>query len=287
MNPILTHIFTADPTVLEFGGTVYLFTGHDEAPPNTHDYIMKEWCCFSSTDLITWKEHPVPLRATDFEWAKGDAFASNVIHREGKFYWYAAVTPRRGEGKSIAVAVADSPTGPYRDARGSALIIKNTKILSGTDNFDPSVIIDDNGDPYIFWGKNKCYYAKLHNNMIELGGSIIALDFPEFAEGAHIYKRNGFYYFCYGFGMPEKVAYAMSTSIHGPWKFMGILNELAGNCETNRPAVLEFKGQSYFFYHNGALKNGGSQRRSVCIDRLHYNNDGSIKRIIMTTEGIF
>jgi hypothetical protein len=64
------------------------------------------------------------------------------------------------------------------------------------------------------------------------------------------------------------------------------LNELAGNCETNRPAIIEFKGKDYFFYHNGALKDGGSHRRSVCVDYLHYNPDGTIKRVIMTSEGI-
>jgi hypothetical protein len=82
------------------------------------------------------------------------------------------------------------------------------------------------------------------------------------------------------------VAYAMSKSIHGPWIFKGILNEIAGNCQTNRPAILDFKGQSDFFYHNGALKEGGSHRRSVCIDRLYYNDDDTIKRVIMTSEGV-
>jgi hypothetical protein len=134
MNPVITHKFTADPTVLEFEGTVYLFTGHDEAPVDTHKYIMKEWLCFSSIDLIHWHEHAVPLRVTDFKWANRDAFASKVIHHNGKFYWYAAVTPDGGDGKAIAVAVADSPTGPYRDARGSALIVKDANIVSGTDN---------------------------------------------------------------------------------------------------------------------------------------------------------
>ena len=78
----------------------------------------------------------------------------------------------------------------------------------------------------------------------------------------------------------------MSRSIEGPWEFKGILNELAGNCETNRPAIIDFKGQSYFFYHNGALKDGGSHRRSVCVDDLHYNADGSMKRVAMTSEGM-
>ena len=78
----------------------------------------------------------------------------------------------------------------------------------------------------------------------------------------------------------------MSDNIKGPWIFKGVLNEIAGNCETNRPCIVEFKGQDYFFYHNGGLPQGGSHRRSVCIDNLYYNPDGSMKRVIMTSEGV-
>ena len=78
----------------------------------------------------------------------------------------------------------------------------------------------------------------------------------------------------------------MSRNINGPWIFKGIVNEIAGNCVTNSPAILDFKGKSYFIYHNGGLPEGGSYRRSVCIDYLYYNPDGTIKRVIMSSEGI-
>jgi hypothetical protein len=110
--------------------------------------------------------------------------------------------------------------------------------------------------------------------------------FPGFTEGSHLHKRRDWYYFSYGYQMPEKVAYPMSRSLRGPWEFKGILNELAGNCETNRPAIIDFNGKDYFFYHNGALRDGGSHRRSVCVDYLHYNADGTMKRVVMTSEGV-
>jgi hypothetical protein len=135
-------------------------------------------------------------------------------------------------------------------------------------------------------GNGRCFYARLKDNLLELDGAIRELELPGFAEGAHIHKRNGWYYLSYGYGFPEKVAYAMSRSIQGPWEFKGILNEIAGNCETNRPCIIDFRGQTYFFYHNGGLPEGGSHRRSVCIDRLYYNEDGSMKRVIMTSEGV-
>jgi hypothetical protein len=79
----------------------------------------------------------------------------------------------------------------------------------------------------------------------------------------------------------------MSRSINGPWEYKGILNEIAGNSNTNHQAITEFKGQWYFIYHNGAIPTqGGSFRRSVCIDRLYYNEDNTIKRIQMTSEGV-
>ncbi|HEX2628980.1 MAG TPA: glycoside hydrolase family 43 protein, partial [Chitinophagaceae bacterium] len=267
MNPIITHTFTTDPTALVYNETVYLITGHDEAPVGTEEYVMNDWLCFSSVDMITWKEHPSPLKATDFSWATGDAYAAKLVERKGKFYLYAPVTPKNNKGKAIAVAIADHPIGPYTDAIGKPMITHDMLPPTTNEkaNLDPSVFIDDDGQAYIFWGNQQCYYARLKENMIELDGAIQTISLPDFAEGAHIYKRNGWYYLAYGYGSPEKVAYCMSRHIDGPWEFKGILNELAGNCETNRPCTIDFKGRSYFIYHNGGLKNGGSHRRSVCI----------------------
>jgi beta-xylosidase len=286
-NPIIEHKFTTDPTVLVYNDTVYLYTGHDEAPVGVEKYVMNDWLCLSSTDSVHWTEHPVPLKSVDFSWSKGGAYAPKVIERNGKFYFYAPVTHATISGRAIGVAVADNPVGPFRDAIGSALIIgEMTNSKEEFVNIDPTVLIDDDGQAHMFWGKSQCYYAKLKSNMIELDGEIKTVEFPDFEEGSHLHKRGDWYYFSYGYGSPEKVAYAMSRSIEGPWEFKGILNELAGNCETNRPAIVDFKGNSYFFYHNGALKNGGSHRRSVCVDYLYYNPDATMKRIIMTSEGV-
>ncbi len=287
-NPVIKHKYTADPAAIEHEGSVYLYTGHDEPPDGVEDYVMNDWLVFSSKDMLHWKEHPVPLRANDFTWAKGDAYASQVIERHGKFYWYVAVTHGTIPGKAIGVAVADNPLGPFRDAIGSALITSETIGVTGDNmiNLDPTVLIDDDGQAWLFWGNGQCYYAPLKENMVALDGKVKKVDLPEFTEGAWIYKRNGWYYLLYGYGFPEKVAYAMSRSIHGPWEFKDIINEIAGNCKTNSPAILDFKGQTYFIYHNGALKDGGSHRRSVCIDYLYFNEDDTMRRIIMTSEGV-
>ncbi|HEX2853932.1 MAG TPA: glycoside hydrolase family 43 protein [Opitutaceae bacterium] len=287
-NPVITDVLTADPAAIVHDGTVYLYTGHDEAGEKDTTYKMTKWLCFSSTDMATWTPQGSPLALTDFPWAKKNAWASHVIERDGKFFWYAAVEHATIPGFAIAVAVADKPTGPFKDARGSAIITNDmtTDTKIAWDDIDPAIFIDDDGQAYLFWGNTRCRYAKLKANMIELDGPIQTVDVPGFTEAAWVHKRNGLYYLSYAYGFPEKTAYATSKSIEGPWTYRGLLTELAGNCNTNHQAILEFKGRSYFIYHNGGTAKGGSFRRSVCIDYLDYHPDGTLKRVVQSSEGV-
>lgn len=288
-NPVIRDKYTADPAALVYKDSVYLYTGHDETPLGQERYMMNEWLCYSSADMKTWVEHPSPLNVKAFAWAKADAWASQVIERNGKFYWYVAVEHGSVNGKAIGVAVADNPLGPFKDARGSALVTNDMTTATDItwDDIDPTVIIDDDGQAYLFWGNTKCYYARLKANMIEFDGPILTIDLPHFTEAPWIHKRKDWYYLSYAYEFPEKIAYAMSRNINGPWEYKGILNEVAGNSNTNHQAIIDFKGRSYFIYHNGSLPAGGSSyHRSVCVDYLFYNKDGSMKRVIMTTEGM-
>lgn len=289
-NPVIKDKFTADPAAFVYKDSVFLYTGHDEAPAGKEGYFMHEWLCYSSADMVNWKQHPVPLNVKDFTWARDDAWASQVIERNGKFYWYVAIEHANIPGKAIGVAVSDNPAGPFKDALGKALITNDQTSPASKmmwDDIDPSVIIDDDGQAYLFWGNHQCYYAKLKKNMIELDGEITNITLTNYTEAPWINKHNNWYYLSYAAGFPEKIEYAMSKNINGPWQYKGILNELAGNCNTNHQAIIDFKGKSYFIYHNGGLTvNGGSFRRSVCIDYLHYNLDGTIKKIVMTSEGV-
>jgi beta-xylosidase len=289
-NPIIRHKFTADPAAMVYKGKVYLYTGHDVAPTGRASYVMHDWLCFSSSDMVNWTEHPSPLDVKAFAWAKDDAWAGQVIERNGKFYWYVAISHGTIHGKAIGVAVSDSPTGPFKDARGSAIITNDmtTDTKISWDDIDPTVFIDDDGQAYLCWGNTYCYYAKLKANMTELDGPIIKIDgLPHYTEAPWLHKRNGWYYLSYAYEFPEKTAYAMSRSIKGPWVYKGILNEIAGNSNTNHQAIIDFKGKTYFIYHNGALTaDAGSFHRSVCIDYVYYNPDGTMKRVVMTSEGV-
>lgn len=283
-NPLITHKYTADPAVLVVGDTLWLYTGHDFAG-NQKGYKMKDWCLFSTTDMIHWIEYPTPLKVTDFVWdTTGAAYASHVVHRNGKYYFYVSTN-----GSGIGVAVSDRPEGPFKDALGKPLL--SNKDCWGADHFwvciDPAVFIDDNGQAWIFWGNKICYYAKLKENMTEIDGEIMKIDFDnfKFTEAPWLHKYKGKYYLTYATGWPEKIAYAMAERVEGPYSYKGILAEVAGNSNTTHPAIVEFKGQWYFFYHNGSLPEGGSYSRSVCAEFMQYNSDLTIRKIEMTTEG--
>lgn len=294
-NPIITDVFTADPAALVDGDTVYLYTGHDEAPHNDRFFEMHDWLVFSSKDMVNWTAHGPIMRATDFKWAKGEAWASHMVKKDDTYYFYTTVRHKDDKpGFAIGVATSKSPTGPFKDAIGKALVTDDmTKHTPNDwDDIDPAIYIEENGDTYMFFGNLMPKYVKLKDNMLELDGEIKTLDLPNFTEALWVHKKDKYYYVSYACEFPEKICYAMSESIHGPWEYKGILNEIAGNSETNHQSIIEFKGKSYFIYHTGALPpkdgqpSGGRFRRSVSIDPLYYNEDGSLKRVIMTTEGL-
>lgn len=289
-NPIITDVFTADPAALVHDGTVYVYCGQDEARPD-QGYVMNRWLVFSSRDMKTWTAHGSPLAVKDFKWARADAWASQCIEKGGKFYWYVTVQHDDTQrGKAIGVAVSDSPTGPFTDARGSALVT-NAMTPRGTidwEDIDPTVFTDVDGTSYLYWGNTRCYWAKLAPNMIELDGEIHEVELPRFTEAPYLHRRGDVYYLSYATGFPEKIAYATAPGPTGPWTYRGLLAEVAGNSNTIHQSIIEFQGQWYFVYHNGAIQapnTGGSFRRSVCIDYLYYNPDGTMRRVVQTSEG--
>ena len=287
-NPIVQTCYTSDPAPMVHDGTLYVYTGHDEDKADF--FWMQEWRVYSTKDMVNWTDHGSPLAIESFDWADDRAWAAQCIERNGKFYWYVCLHSKLSNTMAIGVAVGDSPVGPFVDARGSALITNDmttefTKI--SWEDIDPTVFIDDDGQAYLYWGNTQCYYVKLKKNMIELDGPIVPVHLPRYTEAPWIHKCGDWYYLSYASEFPEKICYAMSRSITGPWEYKGILNEIAGNSNTNHQAIIEFKGDWYFIYHNGSINTaGGSFRRSVCIDRLYYNEDGTMKRIQMTTEGV-
>jgi beta-xylosidase len=293
-NPIIKHIFTADPAPMVYNDTLFLYTGHDTATEQDTNYKMADWHVFSTTDMVHWKDYGALLSPGTFSWATGDAYAAQCIQRDGKFYWYVSTFHKSNDeskgGAAIGVAVSDSPTGPFKDAIGKALVTNEmtTDKKHGWDDIDPTVFIDDNGQAYLFWGNGSCKWAKLKKNMVELDSPINVLNPKNYIEGPWVYKRNNLYYLVYaGAGSkPEMIEYCTATSPEGPWEYRGIIQENVPNSFTTHPGIVDYKSKSYFFYHNGTLPTGGSYRRSICVDYMYYNPDGSIKKIVQTTNGV-
>ncbi|WP_306748262.1 glycoside hydrolase family 43 protein [Saccharothrix yanglingensis] len=290
-NPVVQHIYTADPAPLVHNGRLYLYTGHDE--DGATYFTMKEWRTWSTTDMVNWTDHGSPMSLSTFSWAKADAWAGQAVERNGRFYWYVPVVNRATNRMAIGVGVADSPTGPFRDALGRPLV-ENGEI-------DPSVFIDDNGQAYLYWGNPNLWYVRLNADMTSFSGSptripLTAAGFgartgnPDrptlYEEAPWVYKRNGLYYNVFAAQCcSEFIAYSTAPGPTGPWTYRGTLMPTQGSSFTNHPGVVDYKNNSYFFYHNGALPGGGGYARSVAVERFTYNADGTIPRLGMTTSG--
>ncbi|MHC9417939.1 glycoside hydrolase family 43 protein [Sphingomonas citri] len=296
-NPLFRDRFTADPAPLVVGDRLYLYVGHDEAQRDEM-FNMKEWLVYSTTDMRHWTAHGPIMNVKDFKWAKQDAWASQAIRKNGRYWFYAAVEHDwTHPGKAIAVAVSDKPTGPFVDAKGSALIT-NEMTPKGThswEDIDPTVLTDDDGTTWIAWGNRQCYIAKLKPNMIELDGPIIEITPPHFEEGPWLHKRGKLYYLTYASldrskHRDEKVSYATAPTIRGPWTYRGELTGSGKYSFTIHPGIVEFKKRWYLFLHNATLAigdlNGAIGRRAVTVEYLRYNPDGTMRPVVQTESGV-
>lgn len=283
-NPIVQTKFTADPAPLVYHDTVFLFTGHDE--DDAFGFKMKNWLLYTSTDMVNWTDHGVIASLKDFKWVNTDngAWALQCVQREGKFYLYCPVP----NGMGIGVLVGDSPYGPFKDAIGKPLI-KN-----GPQDIDPTVLIDNDGQAYLYWGNPNLYYVKLNKDMISYSGEIIKdssfakiKDHPDtfhYQEGPWAYKHDGHYYMTYASTCcPEGIGYAMSNSPIGPWIYKGMIMDGDKRSSGNHPGIIDYKGKSYVFGFNyEILKHTMTkhyERRSVCSEKINYNADGTIQKL--------
>lgn len=290
-NPVVKHKYTADPAAFVYRDTLFIFTGQDAAGGQT-GYNMLTWCCFATTDMKHFWEYNTPMKASDFAWGtQNAAWAGQVVERNGKFYWYTS-----SNTTGIGVGVADRPEGPYKDALGRALLTNANSpgLTHSWRTIDPSVFIDDDGQAWLFWGNGATWVCKLNADMISFdttfGTKMVSItgsmDFP-FTEAPWVHKKDGLYYLSFAAGFPERISYAVATTPAGPYIYKGILNEIAGNSNTNHQAIVQFKNNWYFIYHNGGIQtDGGSFSRSVCIDKLEFDENNMYKPVIMTTKGV-
>ena len=302
-NPIIRDQFTADPTARVFNNKVYLYPSHDIKPPvgQRQDWFcMEDYHVFSSENLTDWTDHGVIVTQNKVPWVRPDSYsmwAPDCVERNGKYYFYFPSAPKSGFGFGIGVAVADSPEGPF---------VCEPEPIKGISGIDPCVLQASDGNAYIFWGAGRC--AKLKPNMKELAddtpkekvkfrdrefemyGVNCLKDLPNRqAEGPFAFEANGWYYLTYPYVREntEVLGYAMSKNPMGPYEYKGIIMpEHENGCWTNHHSIINYKGQWYLFYHQNAFSPSDDKRRSVQIDKLYFNADGTIKEVKKTMRGV-
>jgi len=279
-NPVVQTGYTADPAPVVYKDTVYLITSHDEDDAN--GFHMLDWKCYTTTDMVNWTDHGAIASLATFPWAtqNNDAWAPQMIERDGKFYLYVPISVQGWPKNVIAVAVADNPLGPYKDVLGHPLVDK------GNGYIDPTVFVDDDGQGYLYFGNPNPWYVKLNKDMTSYSGVVVRAEGRprNYQEGPWIYKRQGHYYLAYASSCcPEGIGYAMSDQPTGPWVFKG--NIMDGNALSsgNHPGIIDFKGKSYVFGFNYKLNwevtDVHRERRSVCTAEMTYNPDGTIQKL--------
>ncbi|MEH3100836.1 family 43 glycosylhydrolase [Sphingomonas adhaesiva] len=306
-NPVLSdgRYYSTDPAPLVDGDTLWILAGRDEAPADVNDFIMNEWQLLSTTDPAkgTWRHYPAVARPEAvFAWAEpGRAYAGQIVKaRNGRFYLYAPVLQRDGKAKdrfAIGVAVADRPTGPWRDAHPSGPIISQyVPVANDIQNIDPTVLVDDDGRVYIYWGTfGQLRGMELSADMVTPKGKERTIDgLTGFFEAPWLMKRKGVYYMLYAGNNagPDSPctpahyhacqAYGTARSPLGPWTYRGVLLKPVSSTTSHAGAV-EFKGQWWLAYHTADAAGGGHFRRSVAIDRMAWDDSVSPPMIRMVT----
>lgn len=300
-NPVLNGYF-ADPEILYSNKTkkYHLY-------PTSDGYISwsgTSFKSFSSTDLVNWKDEGILLDLPkDVSWAKRNAWAPTMAERkingEYKYFYYFTAAQK------IGVAVSDSPTGPFKDS-GKALITKKPAGIRGGQEIDPDVFVDPQTQKaYLYWGNGYMAGSVLNDDMISIDTNSIKVMTPDatFREGTEVFYRNGKYYFLWSEDDTRsenyRVRYGYSDSPTGkitvPENNLILAKDAAnGIFGTGHNSVIQVPGKDewYIVYHRFTrpkgitMGNAAGYNREVCIDKMEFNSDGSIKKVVPTVAGI-
>jgi hypothetical protein len=286
-NPFVTSIYTADPSARVWAdGRLYVYPSHDMDPPKGCD-LMDRYHVYSTADMVNWRDEGQIVQASDVPWGRpegGFMWAPDCVFRNGTYYFYFPHPSESAWNKTWKIGVATSKK-PASDFKVQGYI----EGMGGDAMIDPNVFIDDDGQAYIYNGGGaKCAGGKLKSNMVELDGPMVPMEgLKDFHEATWVFKRNGIYYLTYADNNPKvnQLRYATSRSPLGPWTSKGVYLKPT-DCDTSHGSVVEYKGQWYAFYHNKSLSNtGGGNLRSICVDKLNFNPDGSIQTVVQTKNG--
>ena len=274
--PVIQTRFTADPAPVVIDGKVYLYTTHDE--DGARGFQMFDWLLYVSDDMVNWQDYGPVASLDDFKYydGKNGAWAEQVVEANGAYYMYCPI-----HGHGIGVLMSEFPYGPFHDPIGEPLVWQKEH----WDDIDPTVLIDDDGQAYMYWGNPNVYSVKLGKDMISLDGPIVKHPkIQDYQEGPWIWKHDGHYYLAFASTCcPEGIGYAMSDGPEGPWEYKGHIMDHTVRTRGNHPGIIEFNGKSYVFGLNYDIMHlktfAHAEQRSVSVAELHYNEDGTIQEV--------
>ncbi|MFY0626711.1 MAG: family 43 glycosylhydrolase [Reichenbachiella sp.] len=288
-NPIITDRFTADPTARVFEGRLYVYPSSDTVCARTKEnngFCMQGYHVYSTDDLTNWTDHGDILNHNTVPWVKPNSYgmwAPDCNYKNGKYYFYFPAIPLDGSNfRNIGVAISDSPTGPFTP---------EPNYMEGVTGIDPNVFVDDDGSAFLYFGGGeKLYGVELNEDMVSIKGKPqVIMDLPsKYKEGPFVFKREGIYYFTFPHAPEgsEEISYAMGDSPLGPFKYQAkVLERWKNGLWTNHHSFVEFRDQWYLFYHSMEVSND-QHRRSVCVDRIYFDDEGKIPEIKATKRGI-
>ncbi|WP_031486078.1 family 43 glycosylhydrolase [Streptomyces bicolor] len=282
-SPVLPGL-NADPNIVRFGDTYYLYPTTD----GFEGWSGTQFKAYSSTDLVHWKDHGVILDlGPDVSWADSRAWAPTMAEKDGKYYFYFSADA------NIGVAVSDSPTGPFKDALGQPLLKAGQ--YSGQ-MIDPAVFTDDDGRSYLYWGNGRAYVAPLNDDMTSIDTSQVKDITPSgYREATFVIKRAGTYYFMWSENDTRdedyRVAYATGPSPTGPWTKHGVILEKNLSLGIKGPghhSVVHVPktDEWYIAYHRFAIPGGDGTHRETTVDKLEFDSDGLLEKVVPTLTGI-
>jgi hypothetical protein len=317
-EPLVTHIYTADPSAHVFNGKIYIYPSHDiEAGTPENDmgdhFDMRDYHILSM-DKIGGKvtDHGVAIDKKDIPWAGRQLWAPDAAFANGTYYLYFPIKDKQDVFR-IGVATSKSPTGPFK---------AEPEPIKGSYSIDPAVFQDTDGTFYMYfggiWGGQLQRWAKgsyeangsktdlkndeapamgprvarLSKNMLQFEGPVTEISIVDkegkpllgkdhdrrFFEASWMHKYNGKYYFSYSTGDTHFIAYATGDSPTGPFTYQGVVLKPVVGW-TNHHSIVEFEGKWYLFYHDSMLSNGKTHLRSVKVTELKHLPDGSIETI--------
>ncbi|MDA3615414.1 glycoside hydrolase family 43 protein [Polluticaenibacter yanchengensis] len=313
-EPLVTHMYTADPSAHVFNGRIYIYPSHDTANGAAMNddgghFNMVDYHVFSM-DSVGGKvtDHGLALHIKDVPWAGRQMWAPDAAERDGKYYLYFPAKDKQDIFR-IGVAVSDKPEGPF---------VPEKEPIKGSYSMDPTVFKDEDGSYYLYmggiWGgqlqnwNNNQYgagdslrkpdqlakmpvMAKLNIDMKSLAEPVKEIQLLDangkpfcekdndkrFFEAAWVHKYNGKYYLSYSTGDTHNICYAIGDNPYGPFTYQGIILKPVEGW-TNHHSIAQHNGKWYLFYHDSQLS-GETNLRNIKVTELHYNSDGSIKTI--------